>query len=48
MKLLGSCKITPKLRIYIVKEAAKLLGVHDGDHVLFYENEDGDIVIKKG
>ncbi|MDD1772788.1 MAG: AbrB/MazE/SpoVT family DNA-binding domain-containing protein [Methanomassiliicoccales archaeon] len=45
---MGSSKISPKLRISLVKDVADKLGVQDGDHVLFYEKEDGEIVIKKG
>lgn len=48
MKFIGSSKITPKLRIRVVKDVAEKLGVDNGDHILFYEKEDGEIVIKKG
>lgn len=48
MKFLGSSKITPKLRIRVLKDVAEKLEVKDGDHIIFYEKEDGEILIKKG
>ena len=45
---LGSSKITPKLRVSIVQDAAKVLNVKDGDHILFHKDDVGNMVIKKG
>ena len=47
MKFLGSTKITGGGSIQIIKDAAKILDVKVGDHILFYENE-GKIIIQKG
>jgi hypothetical protein len=47
MKFLGSTKITGGGSIQIIKDAAKILDVKIGDHVLFYD-KDGEIVIRKG
>ncbi|HEY3419127.1 MAG TPA: hypothetical protein VGK23_01070 [Methanomassiliicoccales archaeon] len=48
MKFLGSSKVSSKLRISLVKDAADLMGINDGDHILFYEGEKGQVFIKKG
>lgn len=48
MKFLGSAKISSHFRASIVQEAAERLNIQVGDHILFYENEKGEIIIKKG
>lgn len=48
MKMLGSSKISGKLRITIPKDAAEVMGVKDGDHIIFYTDEKGNFQIKKG
>ncbi len=48
MKLLGSSKVSSKLRLSLIKAAADKMEVKEGDIILFYEKEDGEIVIKKG
>ena len=47
-KFLGSSKVSGNLRISLVKDAADLIGIHDGDHILYYQDESGQIFIKKG
>jgi bifunctional DNA-binding transcriptional regulator/antitoxin component of YhaV-PrlF toxin-antitoxin module len=48
MKCLGSTKISSKLRMSLLKDVAEKMGVTDGDVILFYEDEKGQIVIRKG
>jgi bifunctional DNA-binding transcriptional regulator/antitoxin component of YhaV-PrlF toxin-antitoxin module len=48
MKCLGSSKVSSNLRIKIVKEAAEILDVKEGDRIIFYEGEKKEILIKKG
>lgn len=48
MKMLGSSKVSGKLRITIPKDAADVMGVKDGDHIIFYTDEKGNFQIKKG
>lgn len=48
MKMLGSTKISGKLRITVPKDAAESLQVADGDYIIFYVDEKGQHVIKKG
>lgn len=48
MKMLGSTKISGKLRITIPKDAAQSLDVEDGDFLIFYVDEKGDHHVKKG
>lgn len=48
MKFLGSSKISSGLRVSLIREAAELLQVDEGDHVLYYVTEDGKIILKKG
>ena len=47
MKIVGTSQVSSKLRITIIKRAAEKLGLMDGDTVVFYEDEKGQIVIKK-
>jgi bifunctional DNA-binding transcriptional regulator/antitoxin component of YhaV-PrlF toxin-antitoxin module len=47
-KCLGSTKLSSKLRMSLLKDVAEKMGVNDGDIILFYEDERGQIVIKKG
>ena len=46
-KLLGASKISTDNKITIVKDAAKILGITQGDRLAFYE-EEGRIYIEKG
>jgi AbrB family looped-hinge helix DNA binding protein len=48
MKMLGSSKVSGKLRITIPKDAADVMGVKDGDHILFYVDDKGNFQIRKG
>jgi hypothetical protein len=48
MKCLGSSKVSTNLRVKIVKDAADELEVKEGDHVLFYKDDKGQIIVKKG
>lgn len=48
LKCLGSTKVSSKLRISLLKDVADKMGVTDGDILLFYEDEKGQIIIKKG
>lgn len=48
LTMLGSTKISGKLRITIPIGAAKSLGVDDGDFLIFYVDQDGQHIVKKG
>lgn len=48
LKCLGSTKVSSKLRMSLLKDVADKMGVSDGDIVIFYEDERGNIMIKKG
>ncbi len=48
LKCLGSTKVSSKLRVSIIKDVAKKMDLVDGDIVLFYQDETGNIIIKKG
>jgi predicted lysophospholipase L1 biosynthesis ABC-type transport system permease subunit len=48
MKFMGSSKISTNLRVSIVQDVAKELKLDVGDHVLFYMDEKGNIIIQKG
>lgn len=47
MKAIGTSKISYRLRITLPKDAADLLEADDGDFVIFYKNEHGEVVLKK-
>jgi len=46
-KFLGSSKVSTNLRVSLVLDAAKLLNVEIGDHVLFYADDKGQVMIRK-
>lgn len=46
--MLGSTKVSTNRKISLVKEVAEKLDMKEGDFVIFYENEDGEIVLEKG
>jgi hypothetical protein len=49
IKFLGSSKVSkPGYRVSIVKDAADILEIQEGDHVLYYQDEKGQILIRKG
>lgn len=47
-KVLGTSKVQPNNRITIVRQVQKKLNVHVGDVLMYIEDENGNIVIKKG
>ena len=46
-KLLGSTKVSTDNKVTIVKDAAAILSISQGDIIAFYQ-EDGKIYIEKG
>lgn len=48
MRILGTAKVSEKLRTTLVKRVAEILNVEKGDYIAFVENDDGEIVVKKG
>lgn len=47
MKLLGTSKVSTDNKITVIKEAAARLELNKKDMVAFYEDERGNIIIKK-
>ncbi|MFP4171056.1 MAG: AbrB/MazE/SpoVT family DNA-binding domain-containing protein [Methanomassiliicoccales archaeon] len=47
-KLLGSSKVSSNYRVSIVKDAVDHMKLEVGDHILFYADEDGQVIIRKG
>ncbi len=41
-----SAKVSANGRIIVPVEIRRRLGLHSGDEILFFENKDGDIVLK--
>jgi hypothetical protein len=48
MKFVGSAKISTNMRISIIQDVAKELNVDVGDHILFYKDEKGNLIVLKG
>ena len=48
MKLLGAAKVTIGRKIALISDVSKKLDANEGDVIGFYENENGEIIIKKG
>lgn len=47
MKLIGTSKASTDNKITIIKEVATQLNIGQGDLVAFYNDEKGNIIIKK-
>lgn len=47
MRLLGTSKTSTDNKITIIKEVAQKLKIEQGDIVAFYDDEKGNIIIKK-
>ncbi len=47
MRILGMSRVTKQFQATIPKDVRKILGIREGDRVLFIE-EDGKIFIQKG
>lgn len=46
-KVLGTSKVSTGLRISLSKDAARSLGVSEGDYVIFVDDGRGNVVVKK-
>jgi len=47
-KLLGSSAVYRSNKTTLIKRVVTKLGLEVGDVIAFYENDDGDVVIRKG
>ena len=47
MKFIKSSKIGNQFKMHFPKDVAKKLGLKEGDFIHFYENDRGEVVIKK-
>ena len=47
MKLLNTSKVSTDKKITIIKEAAEKLKISEGDILGFYEDDRGNIILKK-
>ncbi|SNQ59808.1 hypothetical protein [Candidatus Methanoperedens nitratireducens] len=48
MRILGTSKVSKSYKIALISDIAKKLEAKEGDIIVFYENDAGDIIIKKG
>ena len=48
MMLLGATKVTTGKKIALISDVAKELDAKEGDVIVFYKSDKGDIIIKKG
>ncbi|MFZ7138029.1 MAG: hypothetical protein ACOWW1_06395 [archaeon] len=47
-KIIGTSKVQPNNRITLIKKVQKKLNLKIGDFVIYFEDEKGNIIIKKG
>jgi len=47
-KVLGSSRVQANYRITLIREVQKKLNVKIGDIVVYVEDEEGNIILKKG
>ncbi len=48
MKILGTATVSEGMKIVLISRVAKKLNSKKGDLVVFYENDEGDIIIRNG
>ena len=48
MKILGTATISEGMKIVLISRVAKKFNAKKGDLIVFYENDEGDIVIRNG
>ncbi len=48
MKILGTATVSDGMKIVLVSRAAKKLNAKKGDIIVFYETDEGEILIRKG
>lgn len=47
-KTIGGSKVQPNYRITLIKRVREKLNLEIGDLVIYFENERGNIILKKG
>ncbi len=48
MRIIGTSKVTKGKKIALISDISKKLDAGEGDIIVFYEADNGDIIIKKG
>lgn len=48
MKILGTATVSEGMKIVLISRVAKKLKAKKGDLIVFYENDEGDILIRNG
>jgi hypothetical protein len=48
MKILGTATVSEGMKIVLVSRATKKLNAKKGDLIVFYETDEGDILIRNG
>ncbi len=48
MKIIGTTTVTDSNKIVLISKVAQKFEVKKGDIIVFYEADNGDIIIKKG
>ncbi len=48
MKILGTATVSDGMKIVLVSRAAKKLSAKKGDIIVFYETDEGEILIRNG
>jgi bifunctional DNA-binding transcriptional regulator/antitoxin component of YhaV-PrlF toxin-antitoxin module len=48
VRILGTATVSEGMKIVLISRVAKKLNTKKGDIIVFYENDEGDIIITKG
>ncbi len=48
MRILGTATVSEGMKIVLISRIAKKFNTKKGDIIVFYENDEGDIIIRKG
>jgi bifunctional DNA-binding transcriptional regulator/antitoxin component of YhaV-PrlF toxin-antitoxin module len=48
VRILGTATVSEGMKIVLISRIAKKFNTKKGDIIVFYENDEGDIIIRKG
>ncbi len=48
MRILGTATVSEGMKIVLISRVAKKMEIKKSDIIVFYENDEGDIIIRKG
>ncbi len=48
MRILGTATVSQGRKVVLISRVAKKMKIKESDMIVFYENDEGDVIIRKG